>query len=72
MTTRATPDDPPSLDSEEWVTRPEAAAMLRVSLATIDRYGRTGAMNRFRTPGGGTRFLRSEVERLIRREQKAS
>lgn len=68
MTTRATPDETPTPE-EDWITRPEAAAILRVSVSTIDRYGRLGELSKFRTPGGGTRFARSEVEALIRREQ---
>ena len=72
MTTRATPDEPPTSDDESWITRPEAAAILRVSTSTIDRYARLGALAKYRTPGRGTRYLRSEVEGLIRAAQEAS
>lgn len=71
MTTRATPDVPP-IPEDDWITRPEAAVILRVSVATIDRYARSGALTRFRTPGGGTRFGRTEVEGLIRPERASA
>jgi len=71
MTTRATPDEPPTSENG-WITRHEAAAILRVSTSTIDRYARIGAIERYRTPGRGTRYLRSEVEGLIRHEQASA
>jgi excisionase family DNA binding protein len=49
----------------DWITRSEAAAIIRVSLATIDRYAREGKIRRFRTPGGTPRYSRAEVIGLI-------
>jgi excisionase family DNA binding protein len=49
----------------DWITRTEAASLIRVSLATIDRYAREGKIRRFRTPGGTPRYSRAEVIGLI-------
>jgi predicted site-specific integrase-resolvase len=54
----------------DWITRAEAAALIRVSLATIDRYARMGKIRRFRTPGGTPRYDRAEVIGLT--EDRAS
>lgn len=50
----------------EWCTRAEAAELLRVSVATIDRYARAGHLTRYDNPGGRTRFARSEVLGVVR------
>ena len=71
MTPRANPDEPPTPD-EGWITRQEAATILRVSTSTIDRYARLGQLEKYRTPGRGTRYMRSEVEGLIRAAQASS
>lgn len=56
----------------EWCTRREAAELLRVSVATVDRYARAGHLTRYDNPAGRTRFRRDQVLGLIQpREEKA-
>jgi excisionase family DNA binding protein len=58
-----TPDD-------EWITRSEAAAILRVAPRTFDRWRQEGRITRYITPGRHPRYRRSDVLALL--EEKAS
>lgn len=50
----------------EYLTRTEAAALLRVSVSTIDRRARAGDLPRHRIAGGRTvRFRRDDVAALL-------
>ena len=49
----------------EWLTRSEAAEILRISPHTFDRYRREGKIPRYRTPGSHPRYKRSDVEALL-------
>lgn len=55
----------------QWVTRTEAAALLRVSVHTFDRYRRDGRIKRYTTPGAHPRFKRAEVLALIQRQAES-
>lgn len=49
-----------------WLTRAEAAAYARVSLATLDRWASAGKITRHRTPGGrGVRFTTADLDRAM-------
>lgn len=49
-----------------YLTRHEAAELLKVSPATLDRYAREGLISRFHPEGKRTvRFDRDEVQRLL-------
>lgn len=57
----------------QWCTKQEAAELLRVHPATVDRYCLRGLLTRHSTPGGRTRLDRREVLALIQpREDQAS
>lgn len=58
----ATQSDP------EWCTRHEAAELLRVSVATIDRWVRNGSLTRYAAPSGRSRFARADLLGLQKRE----
>lgn len=50
----------------QWLTRVEAAAYARVSLATLDRWAREGKIQRHRTPGRrGVRYAKSDVDNAM-------
>lgn len=49
---------------DKLITRKEAAALLRVSKETIDRYCREGKLRRLKI-GKNTRFILQDVERLV-------
>jgi excisionase family DNA binding protein len=51
--------------NDRWLTRAEAAARLRVSPRTIDRYAQLGYITRLKTPTGLVRFREHDVEALI-------
>lgn len=51
-------------DHDSLITREAAAAELRVSSRTIDRYAKRGLLTRYETAGGLPRYDRNEVERL--------
>lgn len=54
----------------EYLTRAEAALLLRVSLATLDRYRARGVLTTRRLPGGRTvRFRRADVLALLTEER---
>lgn len=51
-----------------WLTRAETAERLRVSLATVDRYARSGHLPIYRLPGEGDgprRFWSTDVDALL-------
>jgi excisionase family DNA binding protein len=48
-----------------WVTLTEAARLLGVSPSTVRRYGDTGMVRTFVTPGGHRRFSRAGLEALL-------
>lgn len=56
----------------EYLTRQEAADLLRVDVQTIDRLARSGRLTRYHIATGGqrarTRFRTDEVRGLIKRE----
>lgn len=49
------------LDGDRLLTRPEVAALFRVSPKTVTRWAIDGALTTVRTPGGHRRYLESEV-----------
>ena len=51
---------------EPLLTPAEAAAILKVSVRTLDRYQADGYIQPHRTPTGRRRFRRSDVEALLR------
>jgi excisionase family DNA binding protein len=59
MAPRATTKDP------GWVTLTEACRLLGVSPSTIRRWGDTGMVRTFVTPGGHRRFSRAGLEALL-------
>lgn len=48
------------------LTLPEAASRLRVSVATLRRWGRVGRLQMVRLPGGTLRVQPGEIERIER------
>jgi excisionase family DNA binding protein len=52
-----------SRDDDEYLTPEEAAALLRVSRRTVERYAKQGRIGRYRK-GFRVLFKRSEVEQL--------
>lgn len=59
MVTRPATSDP------GWVTLTEACRLLGVSPSTVRRWGDTGMVRTFVTPGGHRRFSRSGLEALL-------
>jgi excisionase family DNA binding protein len=59
MSTRPAPKDP------DWVTLTEACRLLGVSPSTIRRWGDTGMVRTFVTPGGHRRFSRAGLQALL-------
>ena len=59
MATRPTTNDP------GWVTLTEACRVLGVSPSTVRRWGDTGMVRTFVTPGGHRRFSRAGLEALL-------
>jgi excisionase family DNA binding protein len=59
MASRAVPADP------GWVSLTEACRLLGVSPSTIRRWGDTGMVRTFVTPGGHRRFSRAGLEALL-------
>jgi excisionase family DNA binding protein len=55
----------PLTSEPDWITRTEAAAILRVTPSTLDRYAREGKVRRYLTPGRRPRYDRAEVHALI-------
>ncbi len=52
--------------NDEWLTREEAAAYLKINPRTLNRWVQHGKCPRHRTPGGAPRFLRRELDELLR------
>jgi excisionase family DNA binding protein len=50
----------------DYLTKREMEAMLRVSERTIERWVANGRLAVIRTPGGAPRFIRQQVEELMR------
>lgn len=65
MSTRTVAKDP------GWVTLTEACRLLGVSPSTIRRWGDTGMVRTFVTPGGHRRFSRTGLEALLPDRPKA-
>lgn len=59
MTTRTSTKDP------GWVSLTEARTLLGVSASTVRRWGDTGVVRTFVTPGGHRRFSRAGLESLL-------
>jgi excisionase family DNA binding protein len=59
VSTRSAPKDP------EWVTLTAACRLLGVSPSTVRRWGDTGMVRTFVTPGGHRRFSRAGLEALL-------
>jgi excisionase family DNA binding protein len=54
------------VETERWVTRDEAASMLRLSRGVIDRLAREGKLSRYRVAGvRAPRFRIEDVRALI-------
>lgn len=51
---------------DQYLTRKDAAAYLRVSTATVRRWSRTGKITAYRTDHQGLRFLRAELDWAMR------
>lgn len=49
----------------EWITRKETAAMMGVTVATVDYRVRTGKITEYRDGFGRLRFNREEIEKLM-------
>lgn len=50
-----------------YLTRVEAAELVRCHPRSLDRWVREGHVNVYRTPGGHKRFLVEDLERMLRR-----
>src|SRR5512141_1692944 len=59
MTTAASAKDP------EWVSLTEACRLLGVSPSTVRRWGDSGMVRTFLTPGGHRRFARAGLEAML-------
>lgn len=62
----------PHVAEPEYLTRAEAADLLRVDVQTVDRLARKGRLTRYRAPSGGdkgtrgrTLYRADEVRRVI-------
>jgi excisionase family DNA binding protein len=55
----------PATSDPGWVTLTEACRLLGVSPSTVRRWGDTGKVRTFVTPGGHRRFSRSGLEALL-------
>lgn len=53
-------------EPNELMTPREVARFFRVNPRTVSRWGKSGKLSTVRTPGGHSRYLRTEVERLYR------
>ncbi len=50
----------------EWYTLSEASKVLGVHPATVRQWSDEGKIGAFRTPGGHRRFVRADIERMLR------
>lgn len=55
--------------ADNLMTCGEVAAIFRVNAKTVARWAKAGKLTSIRTPGGHRRYLKSEVEALLRGEQ---
>ena len=56
------------MDNEQYLTKKEAAAFLKVTERTVDRYAAKGILGVYRIPSlanGIVRFKRSDIESLL-------
>lgn len=60
-----------SHDSDVLVTKPEAAAALRVSIRTVDRYIADGTLKPVRLSARATRITRASLDALLSGEVAA-
>jgi excisionase family DNA binding protein len=68
--------NPPSLPipgdgGEPLYTPAEVAALFRVDPKTVTRWAAAGRIASIRTPGGHRRYRRSEVDRLLQKEERS-
>ncbi len=52
--------------NDEFLTRQEAASLLRLDIKTVDRYRQRGALPAQRLLGRSVRFRRDDVLKLVR------
>jgi len=52
--------------NDEFLTRQEAASLLRLNIKTVDRYRQRGALPAQRLLGRSVRFRRDDVLKLVR------
>lgn len=57
---------------DRLLTPAEVAALFRVDPKTVTRWAGTGRLARIRTPGGHSRFRKSEVQALLQGEPAAA
>jgi len=55
--------------ADNIMTCGEVAELFRVNVKTVARWAKEGKLTSIRTPGGHRRYLKSEVEALLRGEQ---
>lgn len=51
--------------NDPWMTTREVADASRVSVATVARWAREGAVAHVKLPGGALRFRQSDVDRML-------
>lgn len=56
----------PDLSNLVYLTRDEAAQLLRVSVSTVDRYAAAGKLPKLSTPGGSPRFARVDIDLMLK------
>lgn len=61
----------PSVADPEYLTRQEAADLLRVDVQTIDRYAKGGRLTRYRV-GRRTLFRSVQVRALVERGEESA
>jgi excisionase family DNA binding protein len=54
---------------DRWLTVGQAAAVAQVHVETIRRWGRSGLLTEYRTPGKQRRYKLSDVQDAIRRDK---
>ncbi len=59
------------MESEKLMTPAEVAGLFAVDSKTVTRWANRGYLTSIRTLGGHRRFKESEVEALLKREDKA-
>lgn len=71
-TVLAMPDDRDTYSEADYLAVGDAAALLNVSVATVRRWEKRGAIQAVRTPGNQRRFRRADVEALLIPQDAAS